>query len=268
MADPGVPGGAETDPTGIIESVTNGQTQGTSAIPGQRIGNGTDQDGESFFDYESIKGKPELEAAYKSMQSSWTKGKQQFAAGRDKISQYDNFMANPVETMKQLASQYGYQMVQGDVKSEDGKPQSFNNWEEVTEYMTKRAEDSLMAKMNPMLSEVQNMKKQNIETMLDNNYPDWRVYEDGMMDHLRSHPTLVNNPELLYQMSVPPEVLEARAYKKAMQKMKGTTDGAITQGHSSTTQQQVSKPKARNFEEAVQFAKQHLQSQGLSRPRE
>jgi len=73
---------------------TGGESTGQSEAPAQIAGNGTEQVGESFYDYESIRGKPELEAAYKEMQRGLTAKSEVYKAGADKISQYDNFMAS------------------------------------------------------------------------------------------------------------------------------------------------------------------------------
>ena len=268
MADPIETGGeAVSEPSGTTEIATDGQSAGQSAATVQTTVNGTGTGGESFFDYELIKGKPELEAAYKEMQGAFSRKTQAMSSGRDKITQYDQFMQNPVDTMRQLAQQYGYQMVQGDVKADDGQPKTFNNWEEVFEYADKRAEDRLMAKMQPMIGELQNVKKQNVEQSLDNAHPDWRTYEDSMMENLRAHPTLVNNPDFLYRMSVPAEVLEARANKRALAKIQGATESGTIQGQSATTKQATKAPGKMTFDQAVSYARQEVNRRGIAAPR-
>lgn len=263
MADPEATGGeAVAEPTGTTASATAGQANGQSGAPTQTTSTGTEQGGESFFDYETIRGKPELESAYKEMQGAFTRKNEVFAKGRDKISQYDNFMANPVDTMRQLAQQYGYQMVQGQATA-DGQPKTYENWDDV---MTE-AKRQVMDELQPMFGEMQNMKKQNVEQALDNSFPDWRTYEDSMMENLQAHPTLVNDHKKLYQMSVPGEVLEARATKAALAKIQGTTESRI-QGQSTTTQQATAPKAAKSFEEAVVIARASLASKGMKPPRE
>ncbi len=265
MADPEATGGeAGTEPTGTTVSATDGQANGQSGAPVQTAGNGTDQGGESFFDYEKIRGKPELEAAYKEMQGAFTKKNDVFAKGKDKISHYDNFMSNPIDTMRQLAQQYGYQMVQGELKSEDGTPKSFENWDQVMD----EAERRVMEKMQPMFGELQTLKKQGVEQALDSSFPDWRTYQDSMMENLQAHPTLVNDHKKLYQMSVPAEVLEARSMKAALAKIQGTTDSGTVQGQSTTTQQATAPKAAKSFDEAVTIARASLASKGMKPPRE
>ena len=263
MADPEAPAGqVAAEPTGTTVAAPDGQVNGQSVTPIQTTGNGTVEGGESFFDYETIRGKPELEAAYKEMQGAFTKKNDVFAKGRDKITQYDQFMQNPVETMRQLAQQYGYQMVQGQPQDADGTPKNYENWDQVME----EAERRVMEKIQPMFGEMQNMKKQNVEQALDNSFPDWRAYEDSMMENLQAHPTLVNDHEKLYQMSVPQEVLNARATKVALAKIQGTTESGLVQSQSTTTQQPTKSPKIENFNDAVKFAKQDLARRGIKPP--
>lgn len=271
MADPEATGGeAGTEPAGTTVIATDGQANGQSGAPVQTTGNGTEQSGESFFDYESIRGKPELEGIYKEMQRGLTKKSEVYKAGADKISQYDNFMKNPVDTMRQLAQQYGYQMIQGaaEGQGEDGKPRTYNSWEEVEAAADERADKRMEARLGPMVSELQTLKKQGVTQALDKDFPDWRTYEDTMLENLQAHPTLVNDHEKLYQMSVPPEVLEARAMKAALAKIQGTTDSGTVQGQSTTTQQATAPKAAKSFDEAVTIARTALASQGLKPPRE
>ena len=255
---------AETEETGgeSVSTETTGESVGESVASVRTTGNGTEQIGESFFDYESIKGKPELEAAYKEMQRSFGEKNEAFKAGADKIKQYDQFMLDQVGSMRQLAQQNGYQLVQGQPQGDDGNPKSFENWDQVME----EAERRVMDKMQPMFGEMQNMKKQNVEQALDNSFPDWRTYEDSMMENLQAHPTLVNDHKKLYQMSVPAEVLEARATKAALAKIQGTTESGLVQSQSTTTQQPTKSPKIKTFDDAVKFAQQDLARRGIKRP--
>lgn len=259
MADPDVTGGkAGAEPTGTTASATNGQIDGQTVATDQTTVQGTGQGGESFFDYESIRGKPELESAYKEMQGAFSRKTEVLAKGKDKISQYDSFIANPIDTMRQLAQQYGYQMVQGQPQDQDGQPKNYENWDQVME----EAERRVMAKMQPMFGEMQNMKQQNVEQALDNSFPDWRTYEDKMMENLQAHPTLVNDHKMLYHMSVPAEILEARATKAALAKIQSTTGNTI-QGQSTTTQQTTKKPVFKTISEAATWAAQQPEVKAL-----
>jgi len=262
VAETEVTEGGQAEPTGTVASSANGQTAGQSAAPDQTTGNGTVQGGESFFDYESIKGKPELEAAYKEMQRAFSQKTEAISKGKDKIAQYDQFMQSPVETMRQIAQQYGYQMVQGQPQNDDGQPKTFESWDDVMS----EAKRQVMEELKPMVGELQEMKKQNVEQALNSSYPDWRTYEDSMMENLRKYPNLVNDHDMLYRMSVPPDVLEARATKKALQKVQGTSESGTVQGQSTTTQQPGKSPGVKTFNDAVNFARQEVKRQGLAPP--
>jgi hypothetical protein len=264
VADPDVTQGeAGTEQT--TANATEGQTAGQSVAPTQTT-NGTEGGGESFYDYESIRGKPELEAQYKDMQRAFTKKTQAFSEGKDKIAQYDQFMANPVDSLRMLAQQNGYQLVQGQPEH-DGKPKTYNNWDEVRDDFKESIRAEVMQELQPMFGELQGLKKQNVEQALNNSHPDWRTYEDEMMVTLQAHPTLVNDPDTLYRMSVPEEVLEARANKRALQKIQGTTEGKV-QGQSTTTQQPTKTHGKLTFDEAVAHARQEVRRQGHAPPRE
>ena len=89
-----------------------------------------------------------------------------------------------------------------------------------------------------------------------------------MMQNLKTHPTLANDPAKLYMLSVPQEVIESRATQKALQRFeqKGKA-AAVSSG--STTNKKPAAPvrEASSFEEAVQFAREQLAEQGLMPPK-
>lgn len=262
MTDTTVTGGQATaDSNGTTAGAPNGATA-TSVSSAQTTGTGPVADAiESFFDPASIAGKPELEAAYKQMQGSYTKRMQEFAKHRSKVDAYDQFMQNPMEMLQQLAPQYGLQIVPRDQGQQ--QDQDFKSWDDVKSHFFKEFQREFM---NPLSAEVKNLKKQNIESHLDANFSDWRTYESEMMETLQKHPTLVNDPSTLYRMSVPKEVLEARAMKDAMQKLRGATDSAQVSGGTTVRQTTQAPSGPMSFEQAVEFARKKIAGQGLSRP--
>lgn len=251
-ADPGTtsdPGTTATGPDGGSgQSASQSQT---TAGPG----NGE----ESFFDPKDVIGTP-LEAAYKQMQAAYSRKNSEFSQGRQKIDAYDQFMANPEKQMQQIAQQYGYSLVKGQPPSEEV---SFNTWDDVTDHIGKQVRDQIMKEMDPVIGQVQDLRKQSIESIFDTKYPDWRHYESEMMDNLQKHPTLVQDPDMLYQMTVPNNVLEQRAMKAAMEKLKGQGDQLT--GPSST--QQTTKDEGlsgvKSFSDAVNYARQRLKERGI-----
>lgn len=237
-------------------------SDGQSANPSQTTSAGPDSgQSESFFDPKSIEGKPELQAAYKQMQAAYTKKSTQFKEAKNKIEAYDRFMSNPSATMQELAQQYGYQLVQRgqDAQSDDFSPKT---WDDVMA----RAKQEVMRELEPTLGEIRSMKQQNVEQYLDNNFSDWRTYEDDMLDLLQAHPTLAKDPDRLYQMAVPSEVLEARAMKRATEKLRASGENAQVSGPGTTKSPTTedSPPKGGSFNDMVAYAKERLRKQGIT----
>lgn len=254
-------GQATTDSAGTTVSAPAGN-QGTSGSSSQTTGNGPDAGAvESFFDPASIQDKPELLAAYKQMQGSYTKAMQGMSSHRQKIDAYDAFLRDPVGTLRQLAPSYGLNLVERG--QEQPQEQDFKSWEDVKKHFFDEFKKEML---NPVVNEVRSLKKQSVEMQLDSQFPDWRTYEGEMMGVLKQHPTLVNNPALLYRMSVPPEVIEARATKAAMQKLKGTTESAQVSGGTTVRQTQQAPSGPLSFDQAVELARKKVQSMGLTRP--
>lgn len=255
-------GQATADSSGTTANAPDG-SNGTSGSTAQTTGPGPVAAAiESFFDPASIAGKPELEAAYKQMQGSYTKRMQDVAKHRPKIDAYDRFEKDPVGTMQEIAKNFGYQLVQ---KGQDTPvDQDFKSWDDVKNHFFKEFQSQML---NPLAAEVKNLKKQSVEQNLDTKFPDWRTYETEMMDTLRAHPTLVNDPDTLYRMSVPAEIIEARATKAALAKIQATTSNAQVSGGNTTTKQTTTAPTGPlSFNQAVEFARARLQQQGVKRP--
>jgi len=264
MAETDAGGGqAAADSTGTTVHAPDASA-GTSGSSAQTTGNGPDAGAiESFFDPTSIADKPELQAAYKQMQGSFTKRMQEMAKHRPKIDAYDRFEKDPMGTMRQLAAQYGWQLVQNGQNQEQSKDWSPQTWDDVLG----KAKQEVMKDMKPVFEEITNLKKQNVETYLDNKFPDWRTYEPQMLETLQAHPSLVKDPDALYRLAVPTEVWQARATKEAMAKLAAKGEQAKISGGNATTKPTPSGPTGKlTFDQAVQAAKEKLAAQGLRRP--
>ena len=250
--------------TGSTGTTVNAPVNSTGTVStAQTTSNGPVASEESFFDVASIQDKPELMAAYKQMQGTFTKRMQGFSQHQTAIDAYNQFQKNPIETLRGLATQYGYQFVQGDPQSGESKePWNPTTWDEVME----RAKAEVRKEMQPVFKEVSSLKQKNIEAHMDSKYPDWRTYEPQMMDLLKSHPTLVSDADTLYRMSVPPQVFEARATNAALAKLKATTESAPAAGGSTVRQTSQAPEGPLNLQQAVEVARQKLASQGIRRP--
>ena len=227
---------------------------------------------DTFFNPADIADKPELMTAYKQMQKSYTQGRQEIADSKHKIDAYDAFYQNPIEQVQRIAQQYGMQLtpaqaadaaqqLQGQTESE-WQPQ---NWNEVMDKATQIAEQRIMEKMNPVFSQVQSIRKQSIEQTLSEIDPTWQQYEDGMKANLQSHPTLANDPSMLYRLSVPPEVLESRATQAALKKLETRQQSAGVSGTSTTSKTPGAglPDKPLSFSDSISAAKKLLAEQGI-----
>jgi len=249
--------------TAAPESVSTSQPT-SSPAPAQ-----TD---ELIYDPELIRGKPELEALAKQLQASYTKKSQEIAQHRQKIQAFDDFASNPAQALQQLATQFGYtltraqaqQMVNEQKQQQQFEPQS---WDDVINKAKAESRQEVLKELEPFLNNVKETRKGQLEKLLDDNCPDWRVYEDDMMKTLKNHPTLVNDPEKLYRMSVPASVLESRATQAALRKLQTKVESSQLSSGSSTNQTADSKPKGKmTFNQSVEYAKAKLAASGIKPP--
>ena len=252
-----------------------GTTQpGTGGTEGQSVDgqSGTTDTGslqspeDTFFDPASIADKPELMAAYKQMQRDYGKKMEGIKTNQTKIQAYDAFNTDPVGTLQQYAKQLGFTLSRAEATQQlqtGGEPQT---WDEVYQTAEERAYARIRKDLDPILGQFQDLRKNNMERLLDDNAPDWRQYEDVMTDNLRAHPTLANDPVTLYRLSVPPEVLESRATQAALRKLQTKTNGSRTSGVSTTKPTSAGdEPDGPvSFNEAVRLAKEKLARDGIS----
>ncbi len=231
----------------------------------------SDTSEESFFNPEDIKDKPELMAAYKQMQGAFTKRMQGIKEGENKIKAYDAFRQDPVGNVQAMAKQLGFTISRGEAQQQleqSGQDFAPDSWDDVFNAMGNRMEPILEKmfeqRFGPVVNQVQSMKKEGIEKFLDENAPDWRMYEDNMKEILNAHPTLANEPIKLYKMSVPDNVLESRATKAALKKMEDQVSSGKTSGISTKKKgTEVEMPSGpMSFEESVAWAKKKLASEG------
>lgn len=196
------------------------------------------------------------------MQGEFTRRNQKFSSRAQDLQLVDQFRANPTAVLQQLATQYGLRILQSGQEEtpKDWNPQS---WDDVKKHFFDEFKKEQLA---PIESEVRNLKKQNIEQQLTANHPDWRTYEEPMMETLRKHPTLVNDPDTLYRMSVPANVLEARATAAALAKLKGATENAQVSGGTVRAATSSEPTGKLTFNQAVDVARKRLAARGLTAP--
>ena len=222
---------------------------------------------DSFFDPSSIQGKPELEAAYKQMQASYTKKMQglsakekEYFANQQKLQMVNEFERDPHGTIQRYAQQYGIQLA-------GQEQQEFNpkSWDDVASHFKEQAKSEILKELQPFISEVHQVKKQSIESYMDQNFNDWRNYETEMMSLLQEHPTLANNPDKLYRLSVPDDVIQKKATQAALKRIQGQTESAQMTGNTTARKPSTIK-KASSFTQAFEMAQQQLAAKGIKPP--
>lgn len=260
---------AATGPEGAGVTTPGTQTTGSPDGTGSNEGEGFVLPSQEALAAMTV---DELLEAQKSMQGDYSRKMQEIADSRQKIEAFDSFMRDPMTQLQQLAGQYGFQLnpinggaangiAKGD--GENGEPAEPQTWEQVYQNASRQAVQDVMTQLQPVLSQVQETRKVNVEAMLDKEAPDWRQYESEMTALLKQHPTLANNPTLLYQMALPPNVREARATEAAIKKMQQKIQSSHV-GAGSPARKPASTPGGKvSFNDAVNQARKELQEKGL-----
>lgn len=215
----------------------------------------------------------QAEALRKSLQGAFTKKTQAIAEHRKKIEAYDQFARDPRGTLEQFAQQMGFKLTPAQAAAaaqaasgdgwepEKGDPSS---WNDVAGYLLNKMRQEFGTKLQPIVSEFQNMKKQTIESQLAEIDPSWQQYEDAMAATLSEHPSLAKDPAKLYRLSVPPEVLESRATQKALARLEARKSSSQVAGASTTKKASDLPSGPVTFAQAVEAARKQLADQGLS----
>jgi len=226
----------------------------------------------TFFDPSTLS--DELKPAYKQMQAAFTKKMQGISGERQKIEAYNQFMADPIGQMQQVAQQYGYSLTRAQAAQaiqDQNQPQQNwepQSWDEVMTRAEERAEQRIMQKLQPFLGNVQKVTAQTIERQLSEIDPQWRTYEDDMRAKLQRHPTLVNDVAELYKLSVPEDVLTSRAVQTALAKFQSKAEQAKVSGTTRTSRSEPASPDITKmksgdaFNAAVEIARKRLASGG------
>ena len=251
-------------------SPATGQAEpGTTLDQGQApTGTPVTSEEPSFFDLNLLtpEQREALTPAYKQMQGAFTRKTQEIAAHRQKITEYDQFMADPVGNMQRMALQMGYSLTRAqaqDALNQQGQGQPEADWQPSTwgEVLLKAKEEArreIMEELKPVLGNVQAMRAESIEKQLDSIDSNWRVYEDEMRKNLQLAPALVNDPVKLYKFSVPDEVLEARATQKALARFETKSKAAAVAGKTETSRGIPADEKVIDFDSAVAAARRKL----------
>jgi len=256
MPDPESDGGVTETATLETSESTSETVEATSETGTTAETTTTQGSEESFFDPSSLP--PELEPAYKQMQGHFTKRMQSLKADKDKIDAYNAFQANPRETIKQLAGQYGLSLAEAtQVAAQEFEPQ---DWNDVTSHIQDKVVSTVLEKLGPVFNEIQGVKQNHIEQQLDATMPEWREYEDDMKDIMARHPTLADDPVALARMAIPEHVQQSKATQAALRKLEAKAkQAAATKGTEVTQGAESSKPpRGASFNDYVAWAKKQV----------
>lgn len=270
-----------TESTGAAPDTGAGQAdasagKGTSGTTRDAAPASQDTD-QSFFDPKKVPA--ELQPAYKQMQGAFTKAMQTLATQRNKVNFYDQFAADPVANMQRLASQYGYQLTRAQAQAainqqeqQGGLPEDYQpkNWNEVFQKGAEFAKQQLMQELSPLINEVRQTKKQNIERQLSDIDPAWQQYEPEMIELINQVPGLAAHPEKLYRLAVPAEVVEQRATQKALQRLEAKAKATAASGGSTTNKRPSVLDHDQKFtsvQEAAAWAQRKLEEEGKWPPK-
>lgn len=259
-----------------IGTADSGQTDVTTKAPEQSAPTTPAED--TFFDPNAVP--EELKPAYKQMQSAFTKKLQGVKDQRQKIEAYDAFNRDPLNTLRQIANQYGMTIQDGRTAQPQGQAPNQGNplespdyqpqtWGQLAQDMTGIISRQIMQQLNPVIAplyqNVEQITSNHIENQLDAIDGNWRIYEDEIKQNMREHPTLIKSPggiNKLYRISIPDDVQTSRTVqdvvKKFGDKAQAAKVGSKSQAHTSNTPSK----KINSFADAVALAKQQLNSTG------
>ena len=191
---------------------------------------------------------PELLPAFKRMQASFSRAMSNISSDRNKIAMYDQLMVNPQQAIEQLARKAGVQ-IQQPVNQQTGEEVSDTD---TTKWIRKIVQDTLAPTIASMRTEQANIKAQTAIAYLNENHPDWYLYEDVMSELVKKHPSLRDDLDSLYTLSKT-GADRAATVKKASTK----TEKVITQT-SKGRGGIVTPSKAKTVQEAFDIAKKQL----------
>ena len=204
----------------------------------------------------------ELKPHFKRMQASFTKKMQSAKELSSKAAIVDQFNSDPQGFTRKLMAQVGIGEPQSNQSSQNPEQQgdfSPGSWGDVFGEFEGRMQSYLNNHFAPVLNEVKEVKQKQIESILDEEAPEWREYDDEMVGLLQTHPTLARDTRKLIQLAIPKEVIEGRAMQKALQRIDKKGKAAQVSKGSSVSKPAISKGNSRpSFAEAVRQAKSEM----------
>jgi hypothetical protein len=210
----------------------------------------------------------------RSYQADYTRKMQEISGMRTDVQQNQHaaqlmqaLQANPQGTIQMLAQQYGVNM--GAPADGNGAGQSDpadwqpKNWQDARQTIAQEAVNQVLQQLQPVIQQTQEAKQSTIEAQLNDIDPAWKRYEPQMIRTLQMHPTLSSNPEMLYRMSVPAEVLESRATQRALKLLQSkTSSGRVSNPTGNVRKPTTELAPAATIQAAYEQAKQAVNPDG------
>ena len=209
---------ATEQPVAAPESPTQGQA--SPPDDGTTSGNITEdstsaQSGDGLYDPESMSGAD----VHKYWQGHYTRSQQAKSDLEQRISQYQAIEQNPMPYIERFLQMNGLQVSR--VGQQQQEPQYDEYGNEVTPQPQQQPAQQVPLEVQNALrqNQLQLQKMQMSQTIrdLNDNFPDWQDHEEAIMKNIREYPTLANDINKLYRMSVPDTVFEARFRKQTIQ---------------------------------------------------
>lgn len=230
----------------------------------------------AFFDrkewetsLEGLKDNPDqvehLRSLEKMLLGQWTKKTQGIAEERQKVEAYNAFMEyverDPQGAIVSLQQQLGLTPSADkatNVADQATGEKEYSDWGEVFADIKKDVMEDMRREFAPAMASVHKMTTQQVESQLDGIDSDWRLYEDGIAATLKKYPNMANDIPTLYRNSVPPEILEQRATKVALERLEKQTKAAALASPAPVRSKKGSPTKAMSFQEAYEQAKKDV----------
>ena len=142
----------------------------------------------------------ELKPAFKKMQASFTRAMQKVAGDKDKVELYDKLMNDPERAVEILAAKVGLKVSKEGTVTKDKTSDSEADSETVR-FIKKLIQDELTPKLEGFRQEQAKLTAQAKIVQLNEEHPDWYLYEDIMVDLVKEHPSLKEDTAKLYKLA-------------------------------------------------------------------
>jgi len=142
----------------------------------------------------------ELKPAFKKMQASFTRAMQKVAGDKDKVEMYDKLMNDPERAVEILAAKVGLKVSKEGAVTKDKTSDSEADSETVR-FIKKLIQDELAPRLEGFKQEQAKLAAQAKIVQLNEEHPDWYLYEDIMVDLVKEHPSLKEDTTKLYKLA-------------------------------------------------------------------